>query len=478
MDAIRFGTDGWRGQIARDYTFANVRRCAQGFATWLKRRPDQGRGQVVIGYDRRFQSDAFAASAAEVLAGNGYRVLLTDRPTPTPIISFGIADTGSLGGINITASHNPPADNGFKVRDQTGGAIPPEQLGKIEACIPAMDSRAHVQSRDLDTALADGSIRYFDPGTAYSEQVAKLVDLAPLRAADLTVQVDAMWGNGAGWLPRFLDGDRIKVSEIHGEHNPLFPDMQRPEPIPPNVDAGLAAARAARADCTLILDGDADRCGFGDEQGRFVDQLRVFGLLAYYLLEVRGERGPIVKTLSTTSMLDRLGKHYGVPVHETGVGFKYVAPAMLSTEALIGGEESGGYAFRNHVPERDGILANLCLLDLMVRTGRRPSELIEDLFAITGTHHYARRDLKLADDAMKLAAVAALDHVSTDNLTLGGRQVTGLDRTDGYKFKLEDGGWVLIRFSGTEPLIRVYTEISDAASTGSVLDDGVALTGV
>ena len=244
------------------------------------------------------------------------------------------------------------------------------------------------------------------------------------------------------------------------------------------LDVAEAAARAAGADCTLILDGDADRCGFGDEQGRFVDQLRVFGLLAYYLLEVRGERGPIVKTLSTTSMLDRLGEHYGVPVHETGVGFKYVAPAMLSAEALIGGEESGGYAFRNHVPERDGILANLCLLDLMVRTGRRPSELIEDLFAITGTHHYARRDLQLADDAMKQAAVAALDHIDTDNLVLGGRQVTGLDRTDGYKFQLEDGGWVLIRFSGTEPLIRVYTEISDAAATDSVLDDGVALTGV
>ena len=474
---IRFGTDGWRGAIAEDYTFDNVRRCAQGFANYLKETYPEAelkRG-VVIGGDRRFRSEHFAAAAAEVLAANGIPVHFCGGGVPTPVLSFGIVSCQAIGGINITASHNPPTDNGFKVRDEHGGAIAPEGLQAIEARIP--ETPAEVKRVDFDDARADGLITPFDPAPAYEEHLTRLINLQPIKDAGFTILVDPMWGNGAGWFPRLLGGGKTRVVEVHHERNPLFPEMERPEPIPPNVDAGLAKAREIGADVVCILDGDADRCGLGDEHGRFVDQLRVYGLLAMYLLEVRGERGPIVKTLSTTSMLNRLGERYGVPVYETGVGFKYVAPKMLETNALIGGEESGGYAFRGHVPERDGILANLYLLDLMVRTGKTPTQLLDMLFDLVGNPFFYRRiDRRLEDDAVKQAARARLEAARPE--TIAGLRVVGRNTLDGYKFLLEDGGWLLIRFSGTEPLIRFYTETAHEDRIEPILEEGVRLAGI
>jgi phosphomannomutase len=286
-----------------------------------------------------------------------------------------------------------------------------------------------------------------------------------------------MWGNGAGYLSRFIAGGPTQVIEYHAERHPLFPEMKRPEPIPPNVDAGLARARGLGADAVCILDGDADRCGFGDERGQFVDQLRVYGLLAMYLLEVCRERGAIVKTISTTSMLDKLGARYGIPVINTGVGFKYVAPAMMEHNGLIGGEESGGYAFRGHVPERDGILANLYLLDLMRRTGKQPSELLTMLFSLVGgPHYYDRVDTRLKNDAVKLAAMARLD--TARPATIAGLKMVEKVTIDGYKFILEDGGWLLIRFSGTEPLIRIYCETMHQDKVQAILRDGMRLAGL
>lgn len=475
MSDIKFGTDGWRGRIGDDYTFANLRRCAQGFANYLTAQNKQG--SVVIGYDRRFLADEFAAAAAEVLAGNGFHVYLTDTATPTPVISFSVGAKGALGAINITASHNPPEDCGFKVRDELGGAIAPDGLAQIEAAIPAAGDTAAIKSIPLAAARQAGKIEIFDPKPAYLERLAKLIDVEPIKAAGLKILVDSMWGNGAGWLKEILQGGSTEIIEIHAERNPIFPEMKRPEPIPPNVDAGLAAARQHHTDCICITDGDADRCGFGDEHGQFIDQLRVYGLLAYYLLEVRGERGAIVKTISTTSMLDKLGKIYDVPVINTGVGFKFVAPAMVEHDALIGGEESGGYAFRGHVPERDGLIANLYLLDLMVRTGKKPSELLADLFAKVGAHYYDRVDIR-TNEEMKAAAKAKLDSVTTDGLTLGGHAVVEKVTIDGYKFMMEDGGWLLVRFSGTEPLIRIYTETTDQNAVKRILADGQALIGL
>ena len=469
---IRFGTDGWRGVIAEDYTFANVRRCAQGFATYLLGKGWAGEA-VVVGHDKRFASETFAAAVAEVLAGNGLKVWLTDGPTPTPVIAYAVVDRQAKGAINITASHNPPADNGFKVRDPNGGAIDPDGLKLIEAAIPGSEG---VQRLAYADAVARGLIVKFDAAPAYIENLKKLVDLEAIKAAGLHVLVDAMWGNGGGWFPRLLGGGKTTIREIHADRNPTFPEMRRPEPIPPNVDVGLQTTVKIGADVLLITDGDADRMGIGDEQGRFLNQLQVMALLALYLLEVRGQRGPIVKTLSTTSMLNKLGALYGVPVYETGVGFKYVAPKMMETDAIIGGEESGGYAFKGNVPERDGILGNLLFLDFMVRTGQKPSQLLDRLFAKVGAHYYDRVDVQFPTaerDGVRQRVQAA-----QAGLGLGGLKVATIDTTDGFKFNFEGGGWMLIRFSGTEPIIRVYCEVLKPELVQPVLQAGLALAGL
>jgi phosphomannomutase len=468
---IKFGTDGWRGMIAEDYTFANVRRCAQGFANYLL---DLGYRDewVVVGYDKRFSSENFAAAAAEVLAANGLRVYLTDGATPTPVISYSVVAKSAIGAVNITASHNPATDNGFKVRDEHGGAIDPEGLKQIESRIP--DSQEQIKHQSLMEAVDAGRVVRFDPARDYIKQIHTLLDLQPIKDAGLTVMIDPMWGNGAGWFPRLLEGGKTRVLEIHDLRNPIFPEMTRPEPIPPNVDVGLNAMVDRHADVLVITDGDADRVGVGDENGQFVDQLRVYALLALYLLEVRGQRGPIVKTISTTSMLNKLGKLYDVPVFETGVGFKYVAPKMLETDAMIGGEESGGYAFHGHVPERDGILAGLYILDMMVKLDRKPSELLELLFSKVGAHYYDRIDTRFTGDRDSRRERIE----NSDPETIGGFKVTSLDTTDGFKFNLEDGGWLLIRFSGTEPIIRVYTETTGQDRVQDILDDGLRIAGL
>jgi phosphomannomutase len=476
METIHFGTDGWRGRIAEDYTFANVRRCAQGFANYLLAEGQKGK-TVVVGHDRRFDSEHFAAASAEVLAGNGFSVLLTDGPTPTPAISWAIAHQKACGGINITASHNPGTDNGFKVRDSDGAAIAPQGLKRIESAIP--DDPAQIQHVPLAGAVKEGSIRTFDAAPAYIEQIQRMIDLGRLKQADLKILFDPMWGNGAGWLNRLLDGGRLQVLEIHSERNPLFPEMQRPEPIRPNVDPGLRATVERGADGLVITDGDADRVGFGDEHGTFIHQLQVYGLLALYLLEVRGERGPIVKTLSTTSMLEKLGEKFGVPVYSTGVGFKYVAPKMIETNALIGGEESGGFAFRGHAPERDGILAALFLLDMMVRLERRPSELVKYLYQQVGAEYfYDRVDLPL-DPEQPARCEAALARVTASHPErIAGIRILEREDTDGFKYCMEDGGWMLIRFSGTEPVVRVYCETTHGDKVRRILDDGVRIVGL
>ncbi|MBE7535229.1 MAG: phosphoglucomutase/phosphomannomutase family protein [Anaerolineales bacterium] len=471
---ISFGTDGWRGKIAEDYTFDNVRRAAQGFASYMLTQGKQGQW-IVVGHDKRFASEYFAVAVAEVLAGNGFKVYLTQEATPTPVIAYAVLDKKAAGAVNITASHNPPTDNGFKVRNETGGAIDPEGLQQIEASIP--DDVKDVKRKEYNAAEAAGEIIKFDAATPYIEHLTRdgLIDLQPIKDAGLTIVADLMWGNGAGWFPRLLAGGKTKVIEIHNQRNPSFPEMKRPEPIQPNIDVGLKATVDNKADVLLITDGDADRCGIGDENGAFINQLRVYALLAYYLLEVRGERGDIVKTLSTTRMLNKLGEIYGVPVHETGVGFKYVAPKMTETNALIGGEESGGYAFRGNVPERDGILAGLYMLDFMVKTGKKPTELLKDLFDKVGSEYfYDRIDSPFVGDHESRKKII----MDNNPQTLGGLKVTSLVTIDGFQYNLEDGGWMLIRFSGTEPILRVYCETTHADKVQAILQDGLKVAGI
>ncbi len=469
--SIIFGTDGWRGSIAEDYTFANVRRCTQGFADYLLNLGKKGEW-VIVGHDKRFLSEYFARAVAEVLAGNGLKVYLTMEATPTPVIAYAVVDKKAVGAVNITASHNPPIDNGFKVRNEFGGAIAPEGLKEIERLIPATEEQA--KRLPFAKAQDQGLVEIFDASTNYITHIKKLIDLEPIRKAGLKIVVDAMWGNGAGWFTRLLSGDKTEVIEIHDQRNPIFPEMKRPEPIQPNIDVGLKTVVDLKGDILLITDGDADRVGVGDENGVFVNQLQVYALLAYYLLEVRQQRGPIVKTLSTTSMLEKLGKIYGVPVYETGVGFKYVAPKMLETNAMIGGEESGGYAFRGNVPERDGILAGLYMLDFMVKLNKKPSELLKLLFDTVGAHYYDRVDTPFSGDRKDREEMI----LSAKPRTIGGLDVTGLDTTDGFKFCLEDGGWLLIRFSGTEPIMRVYCETTHSENVEAILKDGLRIAGL
>ena len=468
---IKFGTDGWRARIADEYTFENCRRCAQGFANYLLKHGKKG-ARVVVGYDKRFHSENFAALCAEVLAGNGFKVFLTDGPTPTPVISFAVGDNKAAGAINITASHNPAVDNGFKVRDETGGAIDPAGLLEIEAAIP--DDVGDVVSIPLGEGLKNGSIEYFDASINYIEHLKDLIDLEPIRNAGLKIVVDSMWGNGGGWFTRLLGGGKTEIIEIHDTRNPIYPEMSRPEPIPPNVNVGLERTVREGADVCLIMDGDADRCGMGTEKGEFLNQLQVMALLTLYLLEVRKETGAIVKTLSTTTMLNKLAEKYGCPLYETGVGFKYVAPKFTETNAIIGGEESGGYAFRGNVPERDGILANLYFLDFMVKTGKKPSELLAWLFETVGPHYYKRIDTQFkGSSADRIAAIKA-----NYPKTLGGIEVVNVNTTDGFKFEMKDGGWMLIRFSGTEPIIRVYTETTNPNAVDAILADGLKTAGI
>lgn len=468
---IRFGTDGWRAIIGEEFTFANVRACAQGVASYVKEAGLAGRG-LVVGYDTRFASGEFAAAGAEVLAANGIAVYLCDRPAPTPVVSFTVLQRRAAGGVVITASHNPARYSGFKFRPDYGGSAPPPVLARIEALIP--DERLELPRLSLTEAKAQGLLEVLDPRPAYLKHLGELVDLAYLRAAGLKVVVDSMHGAAAGYLASLLRGGRTTVREIRAVPNPLFPGMENPEPIERNLGPLIRRVKGEQAAVGLATDGDGDRLGVVDERGRFIDQLQTFALLAYYLLEVRGQRGPLVKSITTTSMILRLGELYGLPVHETAVGFKYLGPKMMETDAIIAGEESGGFAFRGHLPERDGILSGLYFLDLMARRGKRPSELVAELYGKVGPHYYDRLDIHLAEDerAQVQARVESLRPTE-----IAGLKVTGIDSSDGVRYRL-DGGWALIRFSGTEPLLRIYTEVREEALVPKVLAACRKLAGV
>jgi phosphomannomutase len=474
MNTIKFGTDGWRASIAEEYTFENVRYCAQGTAENLIAQGLSGQG-MVVGYDMRFRSEDFARAVAEVLAGNGVRAYVAKVAAPTPVLSFSITTLKAGGGVWITASHNPATDNGFKLRSSYAGAAAPEVLIDVEARIAASQARRQVKRMPYDQAIRQGLVQEFDATEPYLEQISRLLDVDPIKSAGLDIVADPMWGVGQGWFPRLLASGKTKVIEIHAERNPLFPRMKRPEPIDDNLQDLFAAIRENKAAAGLATDGDADRVGFANEHGVFVNQLQVYALLAFYLLEVRGERGPLVKTLSTTVMANKLGKQYGVDVYETQVGFKFVAPEMLRVNALMGGEESGGFAFRGHIPERDGILAGLYLLDLMVKMNKTPSQLLEHLFSIVGPHFYDRVDRPLVAGAKE----PILEKVKAARPTqLGGLKVLGIDSEGGFRYRLEHGDWVLIRFSGTEDVIRVYCETTRQDKVAALLDAGLQLAGL
>ena len=479
MTRIKFGTDGWRAAIAEDYTFHNVRRCARGVAEHLQQTGAAERG-VVVCYDRRFASEHFARACVEVLAAHGIRSFMPPEAVPTQVGSFFTREMGAGAGIVITASHNPWTDNGFKVKADTGGAAAPEMLAAIEATMDRHPADELPPRREYADAAAAGLVEIFDPYPRFRDQLAGIVDLERIRAADKRVLVEPLYGSGAGWFSRLLSGGRMTLRELHTERNPYFGGLN-PEPIPPNTDEWLREIPAWGADIGIAFDGDADRVGMATEQGVFVNQLQVFGLLYWYLLEVRGMIGPAVYTVTTTSMVPRLAELFGTRAYETGVGFKFVGPKMTETHAVIGGEESGGFGFGMHIPERDGIASGLFLLDLWLTKAKQASEVLAELQALAGPSYYNRIDIRFAREgyeAVKAGTLARLQEEAPDQIA--GRAMVrrqALDTGDGFKFHRDDGSWLLIRFSGTEALLRIYAEARSPQDVEALLADGRGLAG-
>jgi alpha-D-glucose phosphate-specific phosphoglucomutase len=468
---IKFGTDGWRGIIAQDFTFDNVRACSQAVADYLKKANLSQRG-LVIGYDNRFASEDFARAAAEVVAANGIKVYLCPRATPTPVTSYGVLAKKAGGAIIITASHNPAIWNGFKYKTGDGASAPSEVTARIEKNLPnALAGK--IKRMSLPQALEQGIVEYLDPAPLYTRQLAKLVDTKRLRQAKLKVVFDPMYGAGAGYLNQLLGGRAIELKEINGERNPLFPGIQ-PEPIAANLTKLSATVQKGKADVGIATDGDADRVGIIDEKGIFLTQLQVFALLCLYLLEVRGERGAMVRTITSTTMVDRLGELFNVPVYETPVGFKYVAPIMTAKDAIIGGEESGGYGFRGHMPERDGILAGIYFLDFMLQTGKTPSQLLDYLYSKVGSHYYQRRDFSFPEEQRRAITKSVKDNLPQ---SIKGVKVARVNDSDGFHLSLADNSWLLIRFSGTEPVLRIYAESDSPLRVERLLEVGRKLAG-
>ena len=472
--AIKFGTDGWRGVIAADFTFDNVRLCTEGVVRYLRQRGLAERG-LVVGYDTRFASEAFALAVAETAAGRGVTTYLSDRAAPTPVVTFNVIDRNAGGAVIITASHNPPSWNGFKFKPEYAGSASPDVTDAIERLIEEAARAGSADAVPWESARANGTGMDVNPAPAYVEHVGRLVDLERLRGAGLKLVVDPMFGAGAGYLPSILGGGSTTLEEMHAERNPLFPGLRQPEPVADNLSQLCDRVAESGADAGLALDGDADRFGLVDEHGRVINPLQVFALLALYMLETRGDRGPLVKSTTTSRMLYRLGEIFEVPVHETPVGFKYVGPLMERERALIGGEESGGYGFRGHIPERDGILSALFILDMMVSTGKRPSELLAHLYDLVGPHFYDRSDIHLSPGQRERIA-GLIDAANPDSVA--GVRVASSDATDGRRFVLEDGSWVTVRLSGTEPLARIYAEGASPERVAALLAEARGLVGL
>ena len=466
---IKFGTDGWRAVISDTFTFANLRLVAQAIADYVLEDAD-GHSEVVVGFDTRFLSDRYAAEVARVLAGNGIIAHLTRADAPSPAISYAVVHKEAAAGVMITASHNAPRYNGLKLKADFGGAALPEQADRVEAYLTRNQEIARWPNvMDYQTALNQNLIRRFDPAWAYYEHLGQMVDLDVISASELRVVADAMYGSGRKCIADMLARTRCRVYEIRGEMNPGFGGIH-PEPIGHYLSALAAAIQAHHADVGLATDGDGDRLGAMDGLGNFVDPHHIFALTLQYLVEERGWSGRVVKSVSTTRMVDRLASHYGLPVVETPVGFNHIADHMLNNNVLIGGEESGGLSIKGHIPEGDGVLMGLLLMEIVAATETPLHELVADLQETFGPAHYARTDMPLRTPISKANMVERLTGDVPD--ALGGERVVQTETIDGVKYLLADDSWLLIRPSGTEPMLRVYAEARDHAMVDDLLAYG------
>lgn len=462
---IHFGTDGWRAVISDTFTFHNLRLVGQAIADavgsehWLN--PNNGAADVdphkmVVGYDTRFLSDRYAVDMARVLAANGYKVVLSQSDAPTPVISFAVRQQGAIGGVMITASHNAPRYNGVKLKAAYGGSASPEQCRRVEIYLNDNEERGRGPNlMDFEQARQTGLIQRFNPLPSYYDHIRKLINFDLIAENPQRVVVDSMYGSGRGVIKGVLQGTGCEVQEIRAELNPGFGGVH-PEPISRYLGALASAISMGMGDLGLVTDGDADRIGAMDGRGNFVDPHKIMALSLRYLVEKRGWKGPVIRTVSTTSMIDRLAKRYELPIYETPVGFNHIADYMLKGDVLIGGEESGGISFRGHIPEGDGLLMGLLLLEIVADSGATLYELVEDMLKDVGPAFYQRTDMRLSHPVSK----KMLSHILVENAPeeIGGEKVSDISTLDGVKYLIEDGSWMLIRPSGTEPILRVYAE--------------------
>jgi phosphomannomutase len=457
---IKFGTDGWRGVIADDYTFANLEKVALATARFFAGQRKRKNG-IVIGYDARFMSREFAEVSAAVMANTGISVKLADSIVSTPMVSLLTLKENAAGGIVITASHNPARYNGFKIKGDFGGPAHPEMIARVEKELAKVMKLKKLPpaKRTLQELVAKGKITPIAMKQRYLDDIAKKIDMDLIRRSGIRILYDVMYGAGQGVLDEVLPG----VRQIHEIYNPSFGGTN-PEPLAQNLADLIRGVKAERYDIGIATDGDADRIGAVDEQGNFVDSHRIFSLLLKYFVEQKKMSGTVVKSLSVTQMVDKQCARYGLKLVETPVGFKYICRYMTEHDVLIGGEESGGLGVKGHLPERDGIFLGLMLCEMMAVRRRPLGALVRELMDEFGVHEFRRVDMHLSEKEKE----SVMKRFRQGVREIGGYAVTGRNDTDGHKFFV-DGGWVLIRASGTEPLIRVYAEGGSIAMVDALL---------
>lgn len=468
MTTIKFGTDGWRAVTGEDFVPGNIAKVAQAFADLYPKMPEAGR-PVAIGYDRRNGSPEAAETVASVLLGNGIPVLLFSGFCPTPAVSWFTKVKGCAAGVMITASHNPPKWNGIKFKESYGGAASGEYCAPIEAQIIANDQAG----RAPRTAAVKGNreLTMLDPYGEYMGSFARFVDLERIKKSNFKVMIDPLFGSGCGYFPRLLGP---MVTEIHNAADTNFGGLN-PEPIPPNANELLERVKGGDFSCGLLTDGDADRAGACDERGNFVTTHEVFSLLVLHAVRNKQWTGSVIKSISTTMMINRIGRKLGLEVETTPVGFKYISPAMKKPDVLVGGEESGGFGFPRHIPERDGVFSDLMLLELMATTGKTLGQLVADLQREFGPTKYRRIDLHLS--AEEIARVRGRMQ-TLDIKAIGDHRVTKHETMDGHHFLFDDESWLLFRASGTEPLIRIYAEAPTSDQVEAWLAEGKRQVGL
>ena len=466
---IKFGTDGWRGIIADDFTFANVRTAAEAIAAYIHAKEDPTKG-LCIGYDTRFGSKAFARACADVAAARGIPVRLANDITPTPALSYGVRGLGAAGGIMITSSHNPAEWNGVKYKAWYGGSGKPSIIAEIESFL----------GKPVAKAAKAAPIEEYDFLPPYLKAIESFADLDMISKSNFKFAIDSMYGAGRTIISDIFTRLGVAHVQIRSDLNPLFPGIN-PEPIEPHIRALQDAVVANKCHAGLCTDGDADRIGAADEHGNFVDPHKIYSVLLSWVLRRKGWPGAVTRAFNTTKMLDRIAKKHNRELLEHGIGFKYVCDYMLEREIVMGGEESGGIGFQRHLPERDGLLNALLLANVMAEEGKTLGELVADLQAEFGEHHYGRIDLHIPD-GIKNGAIARARALEPGDAVIAGMPILRQETLDGVKFYLDNPEaaskpnaaetWILFRASGTEPLMRIYTESVSKASVAKLLESG------